>query len=285
MVTFEVECKLTDETFKAWQVKAFQTITEAYQNLKEEAEAKMSEFNPNLPGLNPQQKLDLIRTELKKEALRKMFRCNPLGINDKYVVGKEYQSDCCTDQHNAEKVRFLETVFDWRNITYEFYPYFYGSRDVKNLQGQKVSDNWNEIQKLTDSDPHFQSFLQASYATIRIPVHRDSAKELAAINFIMNNSIANFEVVPESAQPLLDELENEAVTMFTTDITGEVLPVAKETIDLGIFNLPTSLVILECGTQDGVKPIGFPESLDPPTSDVIIPKQFSPAIIADTCNP
>ncbi len=283
LLNFEIECLLTKETFQAWQVKTFQAIIEAYENMKDEAEAKMSDFNPNLPGLNPQQKMELIRTELKKEALRKMFRCNPLGISDKYVVGQEYQSDCCKDSHNAEKVRFLETVFDWRNITYELFPYFYGSRDVLDDQGKKVSDNWNEIQKLTDSDPHFESFLQASYATVRIPVHRDAAKELAAINFIINNSIANYEVVPAGAQTLLEELEMEPVTMFTYDIDGNELPLPKETLDLGIYNLPTDLVILECGVQNGIKPIGFPQDPTPPTSDVLIPKQYSPAIIADTC--
>jgi hypothetical protein len=283
MLNFEVECLLAPETFQAWQVKTFNAIVEAYEQLKQEAEAKMGEFNPNNPGLNPQEKLNLIRMELRKEAIRKMMRCNPLGIKDKYEVGKEYQSECCVDNANAEKVRFLETVFDWRNMTYEFFPYFYGSRDVL-WQNYKVKDNWDEIQKFKDSDPHFEAFLQASYASIRIPVHRDQTKEIAAINFIFNNSIANYEVAPESAQSLLDELQLEPVTLFTYDLDGNELPLPKESVDLGIFNLPTDLVILECGTQDGVKPIGFPQDPTPPTSDVIIPKQYSPAIIADTCN-
>jgi hypothetical protein len=49
--------------------------------------------------------------------------------------------------------------------------------------------------------------------------------------------------------------------------------------DLGIFPIPTDLVILEAGVQDGVEVRGYPEDMMPPTSDVIIPKQYSPAII------
>lgn len=284
-LNFEIECKLTPEAYREWQIKAFQAIVEGYENLKAQANAEMSEFNPNLPGLNPFQKSQLIRNELQKEALRKMYRCRSLGILDKYIVGEEYQSDCCKDSTNAEKVRFLENVFDWRNMTYELYPYFYGSRDVLNSSGQKVSDNWDQIQKFTDDDPHFQSFLQASYATIKIPVHRDSEKEIAAVNFLINNSIGNYEIVPEGLLPIIEELDLEPATPFTYDLEGNELAEPVETIDLGIYNLPTSLVILECGTQDGVKPIGFPESTDAPSSDVIIPKQYSPAIIADSCNP
>jgi hypothetical protein len=59
--------------------------------------------------------------------------------------------------------------------------------------------------------------------------------------------------------------------------------VPKTTVDLGIFSVPTSLVILECGNQDGVKPIGFPQE-EAPDPDVVIPKQYSPAIIADNCS-
>ena len=277
-----LDCRLSEEGELAWQIKTYQAIMEGYEKLKQEAEEKMSEFNPNLPGLNPDQKTQIIKTELKKEALRKMFRCNPFSASDQYVVGQEYNSDCCVDSENAEKARFLETTFDWRNMTYEFYPYFYGDRIAHN---ESKSDNWDAIQKITDSDPHFESFLQASYATVCVPVNRDAAKEIAAVNFILNNSIANHEILPESMQSLLSDLQDEVVTKFTYDINGNELPAPKETIDLGIYPTPTSLVILEYGTQNGVNPRPFPESQDPPTSDVLIPKQYSPAIISEPTVP
>jgi len=132
--------------------------------------------------------------------------------------------------------------------------------------------NWAKLLNLSDDDPHFEAFLQASFATVRIPVYRDALKETAAVNFIMNNSIANYEVVPASMTSLLDELDGEP-TKFTIGLNGEDVPAATES-DLGIFPVPTDLVILECGVENGVKPIGFPE----------IPKQFSPAIIADRCD-
>jgi hypothetical protein len=268
-VNLEIEARLTDDAFRAWQIKAFQAIVEGYETLVLQAEAKKSEFNPNLPGLHPQKKMQLIRDELKKETLRKMFRCNSFNVKDKYVVGKEYQSDCCKDATNAEKVRFLETVFDWRNMTYEFFPYFYGSRDVMSPSGQKIGDNWNDIQKFTDDDPHFEAFLQASYATVRVPVFRNSEKEIAAINFILNNSLGNYEVVPEGMLSIVEELELEPATPFDDTIPTDPI----YTVDLGVYQLPTELVILECGTQDGVMPNGFPD----------IDGQYSPAIIADTC--
>ncbi len=267
----EVHCELTDEALSEWQTKAYYDLLDAYDKLKAEADAKLNEFDPNAPGLPPEKKRDVIRTELKKEAIRKMFRCNPFWVNDKYQVGKEYYPNCCLDSSNAERVRFLETVFDWRNMTYELHPYLYTNKT-----------QWNKILDLEDDDPHFEAFLKASFVTIHIPVHRDNLKEIAACNFIVNNAIGNYETIPEGLENLLEELATEPATIFTYDLDGNELPESKTTVDLGIFPVPTNLVILECNNQDGVKPIGFPQE-DAPDPDVIIPKQYSPAIIADNC--
>lgn len=144
-------------------------------------------------------------------------------------------------------------------------------------------NNWNELLDLSDDNPHFEAFMQASYATIRVPVHRDELKERAAINFLQFNSVANYDVVPEGLDKLLAELKDNQPTLFEYDINGVKLPAPVDTIDLGIFKLPTDLVILECGNRDGVKPIGFPEA-ERPDTDISIPKQYSPAIIADSCD-
>lgn len=271
-INVEVECTLTDQAYMAWKIKTYNAIVEAYERLKADADSKLASFDPNLPGLHPLKKQELIKQEMKKEVIRKMFRCNPFWINDSFVVGQEYDPNCCIDNLNAERVRFLEKTFDWDNMTYELHPYFYSNKN-----------SWAKLLDLEDNDPHFETFLQSSFATIQVPVHREHAKEVAAINFVKYNSIYNYEVIPQDEQAILEELDEVQPTLFTYDLEGNELPTPSEIVDLGIFNLPTSLVILECGTSDGVKPIGFPESTDDPTSDVVIPKQYSPAIIADSC--
>lgn len=271
-LNIEVSCKLSAAAYDKWKNKVYDGIISAYETLKEGMEDELAAYNPNLPGINPSKKTQLIHDELKKGAIQKMFKCNPFWVNDRYIVGEEYVSNCCLDTLNAEKVKFLESVFDWRNMTYQLHPYFYARKN-----------NWTDLLGLTDDDPHFESFLQASYGTVQIPVHRDALMERAAINFVLNNSIANYEVIPEGASTILDDLKDLQPTKFTTDLDGTELPEPTDTVDLGIFEVPTNLVILECGNADGIKPIGFPVSTVPPTIDVIIPKQFSPAIIADTC--
>lgn len=273
IMNIEVHCDLTAEALNEWQLKTYYEILDGYDNMKAAAEAKINEFDINAPGLSPEKKMDAIRTELKKEAIRKMYRCNPFWVDDKYQVGQEYSPDCCLDSYFAERVKFIETVFDWQNMSYELFPYFYTNKS-----------QWNKVLDLTDNDPHFESFLRASYATIRIPVFRDNLKEIAACNFIVNNAIGNYETIPQGLEGLLEELATEPASLFTYDLDGNPIAVPKSTVDLGIFPIPTGLVILECGVQDGVKPIGFPQTAEE-TTDVSIPKQYSPAIIADSCTP
>ncbi len=271
-VNIEIECHLSEEAYKAWKIKTYNAIVSAYEDLLNKSEEEKASFNPNRPGINPDKKQQLIKDEIKRETIRKMFRCNPFWLKDNFVVGKEYNPRCCTDAQNALRVKFIETTFDWENVTYQLHPYFYSDKN-----------SWDKLLDLTDDDPHFEAFMQASYATVRIPVFRDELKERAAINFLQFNTIANFDVVPEGFDPLLAELADNQPTQFHYDINGEKLDDPVEVIDLGVFKVPTDLVILECGNNDGVKPIGFPQD-DLPSTDVKIPRQYSPAIIADSCD-
>ncbi|MDR2147701.1 MAG: hypothetical protein LBE91_14705 [Tannerella sp.] len=272
-VNIEIECHLSEEAYKAWKIKTYNSIVAAYEELVRQKEEEFASFDPNRPGINPLKKESMVKDEIKRETIRKMFRCNPFWLKDNYVVGKEFQPNCCADTMNAQVVKFIETAFDWENMTYQLHPYFYSDKN-----------NWSELLDLSDDNPHFEAFMQASYATVRVPVHRDELKERAAINFLQFNSIANYEVVPEGFGTLLAELKDNQPTKFEYDINGVELPEPKEIIDLGVFKIPTDLVILECGNRDGVKPRGYPESDDEPTSDVLIPKQYSPAIIAESCD-
>lgn len=261
-VNVEIECA-DNGAYKTWQMTCWRAIIAAFDTMKSDAETKMSEWNPDQPGINPLKKNEIIRTELKREALRIMSWRNPFWVDDNYVVGLEYFPDAARDNLNGERIRFLETLFDWQNVMYELHPYFYTGKR-----------NWSSLLNLSDDDPHFEAFLQSSFATVRIPVYRDSLKERAAVNYIMYNAIANYEVLPESTAVLLHELENEPATKFVTyDLSGNEIPGALETVDLGVYPVPTDLVILECGVENGVKPKGF-DGLD---------AYRSPAIISDRC--
>ena len=70
-------------------------------------------------------------------------------------------------------VRFFEQAFEWEEITWVTYPYFWGRKC-----------NWQKIYQLQHVDPIFLAFLQAGFARVVVPVR--PVYEHAALRFIAN---------------------------------------------------------------------------------------------------
>ena len=56
-------------------------------------------------------------------------------------------------------IQMFEQSFEWNNVTYIFYPYFWGKKD-----------EWPTISQLSDDDPLFTRFLRAGAARVQVPV-------------------------------------------------------------------------------------------------------------------
>ncbi|HYI93282.1 MAG TPA: hypothetical protein VEX68_07045, partial [Bryobacteraceae bacterium] len=79
--------------------------------------------------------------------------------------------DCCQVMKESPYIKFVEQVFEWRNMVYEFYPYHWAEKT-----------HWTDLYNLSDTDPLFQNFLKAGYARILVPV--TPGYNLAATNFV-----------------------------------------------------------------------------------------------------
>ena len=134
----------------------------------------------------------------------------------------------------GQTVQFFEQAFEWENLTYLFYPYFWGRQS-----------QW--IAKITnyDEDPLFTQFLQAGSARVVVPVH--PAYNDAVMYYLENNgAIWNGGEPPRLNDPmfisLADELRN-----LTDDLQG-----ATPEGDPWQVILPTTLVYLQ---KDAALPI------------------------------
>jgi hypothetical protein len=56
-------------------------------------------------------------------------------------------------------IQVFEQSFEWNNMVYLFYPYFWGKKS-----------EWVTIAQLTDNDPLFGQFLRAGAARVQVPV-------------------------------------------------------------------------------------------------------------------
>jgi hypothetical protein len=119
-----------------------------------------------IQGNNPNINRKIEREELKKRAIE-ILSGQRFESFDGAVNGLQMQSGYPEILFNEARdegktVKYFEQVFEWENMTYIFYPYFWGRKN-----------NWLTITSLTDeNDPLFERFLHAGYARVVVPVRR-----------------------------------------------------------------------------------------------------------------
>ena len=160
----DVFCELTKEGFAKWQHDMYDAIMNAYLQQKADYEEKLAAMaiqQGGMPvlGRNPLENRRIERDELKKLSLIMLTRFTGIGFEDLFYEGGEpvinVQHACQAGKH----IRFCENAFEWNNILYVFYPYFWGRHD-----------SWVPALHLTDPDPDFAAFLKAGAARVQVPV-------------------------------------------------------------------------------------------------------------------
>lgn len=178
--TIEVECQVIKEELEAWKISTFNAIMNRYEELKATYEDSFSISETfgsvNIQGKNPIENQKIIRNELKRLAISQMTgqTFDTFNAMQDRVYPEGYpQHDIDEAYLEGQYVRFVEQAFEWENMQYLFYPYFWGKKN-----------DWPMVSQLDDTDPLFKDFLQAGYSRINIPVRpgfKDSVNTFLSI--------------------------------------------------------------------------------------------------------
>ena len=211
-------------------------------------------------GNNPARNRDIEREELKKGCLSlwtdfdfhitSMISHNEDGKppnNYPEIIPK-------TTLEVAPSIQFLEQAFDWDNMTYEFYPFYWGRKK-----------NWLEVYSYEDNDPLFVDFLKAGAARVLVPVKVERSEEV--LYYQLTGKLHPGEVIPSltptepdstfTVNPNLDNdtIDNEA-ELFNSyledladvdpdaDIQKDV-DILPDDPDTWLIKVPTTLVWLQ----------------------------------------
>lgn len=166
-VAIEITCEWTVKNFQKWQHDTYDLIMQAYLNKKAAVEEKLAAMaiqkGETIPGRNPAANKKLIKDELKKACISLMtkqhyddFNAIELGSNDLP------QTNLTEAQTQGRFIRFFEQAFEWENMTYVLYPYYWGRKEV-----------WLDKIKYEDADPMFTDFISSGAARVVVPA-RDS---------------------------------------------------------------------------------------------------------------
>lgn len=244
----ELQCTLTNETFQNWQLQTYDAIMKAYKKSLMEYEERLAaaqiQEGVKIGGDNPEINRSIEREELKRACITLwtsyQFDNTPcIESGDGTVIPPKLpEIKLGIANSNVELIKFLEQAFDWDNITYEFYPYYWARKD-----------KWIELYALENPDPLFEKFLKAGFARVKVPVQPSFTPAVLYYQWtglIPQNS--DIPALSPSSDPevrlynsYLEEIKDEE---DLPDITKEI-EIRKDDPDTWLVKIPTSLVWLQ----------------------------------------
>ena len=161
-VHITVLCQRTTEAWQAWQLETFQKYYEGNQRqwaaYREEQLTRAATSGVRITGRNPQENRIIERNELKRWSIE-LMRSVPFDFNGIDETGPVPNIAYDRIDGNRNINLFFERAFEWTQMAYWFFPYFWGRREY-----------WEERMGLQDTDPLHQQFLQAGSARVLVPV-------------------------------------------------------------------------------------------------------------------
>lgn len=180
-------CELTPEAKTKWQQETFQAIMDAYEKAMQEYNQKLAEENEigvkikdENPGFYRQIENIILRKncisyiidqneEAKRTYGKNMFK--PLDPKlERNFSNHEINVSAELDDYAAFS-KFIEQAFEWDIMSYNFYPYYWGTKK-----------DWASLYQYDNNDPLFRSFMQAGMARVIVTV-RPGFEE--AVNYYM----------------------------------------------------------------------------------------------------
>jgi hypothetical protein len=160
-----VVCERQPEAFCAWQVATYGQLVEGHERQVAAYNQKVAQLaaaeGTGIRGRNPRENRDLERDELKRWSIE-LLRVQPFDLNSINETGPTPADvDVAFDRvdGNRNLTLFFERALEWMQMTYWFYPYFWGRSEL-----------WADRLKLDDADPLHQHFLRAGAARVLVPV-------------------------------------------------------------------------------------------------------------------
>ena len=246
-VSLAANCVRTPEKYQKWQATAFEKIAAAYQALKTAYDQKVAQAEAQagaviIEGRNPAANREIEKRELKKLCITMMTGQHFGQFNA--MTSPADQPNNLPELKPLEAlsegryIQFFEQAFDWSQLTYLFYPYFWGRKQ-----------NWVATSNLTDNDPLFAQFLQAGAARVIVPVPLAYS---AAVLYFLQKSIPPLPVQSKlwlgGEAPTLNDPQFKSIAYEIrkqTDDRFGAVPVEPKAQNGWDFTLPTTLVWLQ----------------------------------------
>lgn len=163
-VSVEITCNRTAEALDRWRILTHHAINAGYlQQLKQyedRVDAAKAQAVAVAQSHNPQLNAALQRDELKRAVISILTAQHFDGFNSVESGGLGLpQVNLAEAAVEGPYIRFFEQAFEWQQMMYLYYPYFWGRKS-----------RWVEVSLLQEADVEFAAFMKAGAARVVVSV-------------------------------------------------------------------------------------------------------------------
>lgn len=244
-VKMEVSCVPTPESLREWQHSVYDAIIDDYRSrlseyhaaLQEEANAAAVTLDVELP---PQVLRKREQDELKRLCLQLMGQeadiADPLHEGGTAFVMEEDEApleegetliDIEKLSSLSREIRFAEQAFEWVNMTYTLYPYYWADEG-----------DWEELLSIENDDYQHAEFLRAGAARVLVPVRKNFHEKVHSF-LVQGPRALDFESEVKITSPLWLPLYQEIEEAQNPSSQNLAVEKCWET------RVPTSLILLQ----------------------------------------
>jgi len=236
--TVRVKCVISDARWAAWQKSVYDAIKaandKAWDAYRTELQSNEAVKAMTQQQMLPDAKRTIERQELKHGAIAILAEDN-FQENGAIRFGPQAEDPdrlyplIVFDEAKAEGrvARFFEEAFEWDQMTYLYYPYFWARRKV-----------WYELLGQGDPDILFENFLRAGAARVNLSVR--PGFEAAVLWFMATGAVWFGGPAPTVGDPLYVAMIDEIREAKGLSMDNPVPVGASWT-----YTMPTSLVVLD----------------------------------------
>lgn len=165
--TVQLECSPTEKTMAIWRQEVFDALLAAWQTWKREYEAERSAAgSPGAPIREraSDRNAEMVRIELKRLVIAALLEESPLTGRDALHPDDPHFPSLHYAALSADEIQFLEQAFEWSNLSYVPYPYYWAS-----------PSEWDALALLEAVDRDLQRFLASGSCRVVVPARPSMA--------------------------------------------------------------------------------------------------------------
>ena len=236
-----VNCQRTDKALEQWQLKTHATIMAGYQRQRAEYLDQLARYQAAVRSQMALAHNFAHDSAMERQELKKAFI--HLLVSEHFPKAyiptpnpQVFPTDPLWVKKWGAVVAFFERAFEWENLMYVYYPYFWG-RPAR----------WGELILTQDLDPQFEAFLRAGAARIVVPAR--PGFEAALAHYHETGDVWMGEEIP-------DMFSKQYVSIITEIKARNATPDEEVCVAEWDVRLPTTLVMLK---EDAKLPEWTPE--------------------------